>query len=63
MLLLGKMKAFAALNRTVQFHAALIEEMLEENYNFLLTPRFQSDVLETRFGRQISGARFLVSTK
>ena len=49
----------------IQFQAALIEELLEENYNFLLIPRLQSDALERRFGlyRQIISARFLVSTK
>ena len=65
MLLLEKMDTPAALNRSVQFHAALIDDLLEENYKFLFTPRFRSDALETRFGlyRQISDARFLASTK
>ena len=59
------METPAALNRTQKFQATLIEEQLEENYIFLLTQRFQSDALETRFVlyRQISGARFLGSTK
>ena len=59
------METPAALNRTVQFQAAMIEELFEENYNFLLTPRFESEALETRCGIywQINGASFLVSTK
>ena len=59
------METPAALVSTVQFHAAMIEELLEDNYNSLLTPRFQSDALETRFGlyRHISDALLLVSTK
>ena len=55
----------APVNRTVQFQAALIEELPDENYNFLLTRRFQCDAPETKFGlyRQISVAQLLVSTK
>ena len=49
---------------TINFlcHAALIEELLDEGYRYILTSRFQSDPIETRFGqyRQMSGGRFLV---
>ena len=38
MMQLSKMELPAALNRAVQFQAALIEELLEESFNFLLTP-------------------------
>lgn len=42
----------SALIRTVQCHAALVEELLhEDNYNFVLTSRFQSDPLERRYGQ------------
>lgn len=55
----------SALRRTLRCHACLIEDLLGENYNFVLTARFQSDHLERRYGqyRQMSGGRFLVSLK
>lgn len=54
-----------ALRRTLRCHAALIEDLLAEGFDFVLTARFQSDSLEKRFGqyRQMSGGRFLVSLK
>ena len=54
-----------ALIRTILCHAALIEELLDEGYRYILTSRFQSDPLERRFGqyRQISGGRFLVGLR
>ena len=52
------METPAALNRIVQFQAALIEELFQEKYKCFLTSRFQSDALETRYG-----ARSLVATK
>ena len=40
--------------------ASLIEDFLgDEEYDFVLTPRFRSDPLERRF-QQMSGGRFLV---
>ena len=40
--------------------ASLIEDFLgDEEYDFVLTPRFRSDPLERRF-HQMSGGRFLV---
>ena len=55
----------SALKRTLRCHAALIEDLLSEDYDFVLTARFQSDPLERRYGqyRQMSGGRFLVSLK
>ena len=51
--------------RTLLCHAALIEDLLTEGYNFVLTARLQSDPLERRYGqyRQMSGGRFLVGLK
>ena len=44
---------------------ALIEELLDEGYRYILTSRFQSDPLERRFGqyRQMGGGRFLVGLR
>ena len=55
----------SALKRTLRCHASLIEDLLSEGYDFVLTARFQSDPLERRYGqyRQMSGGRFLVSLK
>ena len=55
----------AALIRTIKCQAALIEDLLEEGYDYVLTSRFQSDPLERRYGqyRQMSGGRFLISVK
>ena len=55
----------AALTRTLRCHAALIEDLLNCGYAFVLTSRFQSDPIERRFGqyRQMSGGRFLISLK
>ena len=40
----------------------LMQELLDEGYEFIFTRRFQSDPLENRFSqyRQMSGGRFLV---
>ena len=40
----------------------LIDELLEEDYDFVLVGRMQTDPLERRFSqyRQMSGGRFLV---
>jgi hypothetical protein len=45
--------------------ASLIEDLLNDGFDFILTARFQSDPIERRFGqyRQMSGGRFLVSLK
>jgi len=55
----------SALRRTLRCHASLIEDLLSEAYDFVLTSRFQSDPIERRFGqyRQMSGGRFLISLK
>ena len=55
----------AALVRTLRCHAALIEDLLSEGQQFVMTARFQSDPIEKRFGqyRQMSGGRFLISEK
>ena len=57
-----KKQTSLALIRTLLCHAALIEELLDEGYRYILKSRFQSDPLERRFGpyRQMSGGRFLV---
>jgi len=54
-----------ALRRTLRCHAALIEDLLQDGYKYVLTARFQSDPLERRYGqyRQMSGGRFLISAK
>ena len=55
----------AALVRTLRCHANLIEEFLQEEYQFVLTAEFQSDPVERRFGqyRLKSGGRFLISVQ
>ena len=55
----------SAFVRTLKCHASLIEDLLAEGYDFIMTSRFQSDPLERRFGqyRQISGGRFLVGLR
>ena len=55
----------AALIRTLRAQAQLIDDLLDDGYEFVLTARFQSDPQERRFGqyRQMSGGRFLVSLK
>lgn len=55
----------AALVRTLRCHASLIEDLLSEGQQYVLTARFQSDPIERRFGqyRQMSGGRFLISEK
>ena len=54
-----------ALIRTLRCQASLIEDLLDDGYDFILTSRFQSDPLERRFGqyRQMSGGHFLVGLK
>ena len=58
-------QAASAFTRTLLFHASLIEDLLEEGYEFVLTWRFQSDPVERRFVhyRQMSGGKFLVGLK
>ena len=55
----------SAFTRTLLYHASLIEDLLEEGYEFALTSRFQSDPTERRFTRyrQMSGVKFLVGLK
>ena len=55
----------SALVRTVLCFASLIEDLLREGYDFVLTSRFQSDPLEKRFRQyqQMSGERFLVGLR
>ena len=54
-----------AMIRTLRCQAFLIEDLLSEVYEFVLTNRFQTDPLEKRYGqyRKMSGGRFLVSAK
>ena len=55
----------SALIRELLCHAALIEELLDEGYRYILTSRFQSDPLKRSFGqyRQMRGGRFLVGLR
>ena len=55
----------AALVNTLRAHSMLIDELLNDGYNFIMTARLQSDPIEKRFSqyRQMSGGRFLVSLK
>lgn len=54
-----------ALITTLRSTACLITDLLNENYSYVLTSRFQSDPIERRFSkyRQMSGGRFLVSLR
>ena len=54
-----------ALIRTLRAQALLIEELLQEDYAYILTARLQSDSIERRFSqyRQLNGGNFLVSLK
>ena len=49
-----------SVNKNTLMHAALIEELLDEEYRYIFTSRFQSDPLERRFGqyRQMKRRRF-----
>ena len=55
----------SAFTRTLLCHTSLIEDLLEEDFEFVLTSRFQSDSIEWRFAkyRQMSGGSFLVGLK
>ena len=55
----------SSFTRTLLCHSSLIEDLLEEGYEFVLTSRFQSDSIERRFAqyRQMGGGRFLVGLK
>ena len=55
----------SALAVTCRALAALIEDLLEEGYSYVLTARFLTDWLEKRFSRyrQMCGGRFLVSLR
>ena len=48
---------------TLRGQAMLMQELLDEGYEFIFTHIFQSDPLENRFSQyqQMSGGRFLVS--
>ena len=55
----------SALIRTLRCQAMLGDELLEEEYLFVLMGRLQSDPIERRFSqyRQMSDGRFLVSLR
>ena len=55
----------SALIHTTKCQAALIEDNLRDGYKYVLTPWFQNDPLEKRYGqyRQISGGKVLVAVK
>ena len=50
----------AFLVHTLRYEAALIEGLLAKGQEFVLTTRFQSDAIETRYGHyhQMSGGPF-----
>ena len=54
-----------ALQITLNGTADLIEDLLSDGYNYVLTSRLQTDPLEKHFGklRQMSGGSFLVSLR
>ena len=58
-------QTFHALVTTLRAQALLVEELLEEGYEFVMMGRLQSDPVERRFSqyRQMSGGRFLVSLR
>ena len=49
----------------LRLQAMLIDELLNDGYDFVLTVRLQSDPIQRRFSqnRQMSGGRFLVSLR
>ena len=55
----------SALASTCRALACLIEDLLNEGYDYVLTSRFLTDFLERRFSRyrQMSGGRFLVALR
>lgn len=55
----------SALIQTLRSQALLIDELLNDGYDFVCTARFQSDPIERRYSRyrQMSGGRFLVSLR
>ena len=55
----------SALINTLRSQATLIDELLNDGYDFILTSRLQSDSIERHFSkyRQMSGGRFLVSLR
>ena len=54
-----------ALQRTLLCHGAIIEDLLADGFDFVLTSRFQCDSIERRCGqyRLLNEGRFLVSLK
>ena len=50
---------------TLRAKADVIDELLNDVYEFVMTARFQSDPIDRRFSqyRQMSGGRFLVSLR
>ena len=55
----------SALINTLPSQAMLVDELLNDGYDFVLTSRLQSDPIERRFSQycQMSGERFLVSLR
>ena len=55
----------SALKQTLRCTASLIEDLIAEGYNYVLTSRILSDLLERRYSqyRRMSGGRFLVGLK
>ena len=55
----------SALINTLRSQAMLIDELLNDGYDFVLTARLQSNPIERHFSqcRQMSGGRFLLSLR
>ena len=55
----------SALTTTLCAHAMLIEDLLNETYQYVITARLQSDPVERRFSqcRRMNGDRFLVNLR
>ena len=58
-------QTFSALITTLRATAALVDDLLEEGFEYVLLSRFSTDPIERRFSRyrQMSGGRFLVSLR
>ena len=58
-------QTFDAMVTTLKSQAALIVDLLGESYRYVISAKFQSDLLGKRFSqyRQMSGGNFLVSMK
>ena len=58
-------QTFDAMVTILESQAALVSDLLGESYQYVISAKFQSEPLETRFSqyRQMNGGNFLVSMK